>query len=564
MEESQSSTPPPPYREVAGHNEQTIPTPNHSPVTHTATPSPASSSSLSQSQSQSRQSQFSSHYRPPPLGATPNRNTPHTPAPIPTPPTTNTTPNINVEETVTMLSGMFPHSKPIDLRLQLNEYNNDIERLIEYLLVESETQNLSLHESRSPTPPKQPPRPNTNSSSTTLGSSSNSTSNGGPGSFYYSNNSITLIEMFPSLDVNVIERVLIECKDNLDSSIAKLLEIPHDDDDDGNIVYDDDDDGEEDNGPNDWSHFNSDLTKLEDLLNIPKFDVTRYLHKNNGNFIKALIDIIKHYKRPPTPKIEIDKGWSEVSRVQGGRVQRNGSTLKRKPPPPLPQESSAKIEVMDKDTLKDWADDIHDNLDVRGLTRDFIKKTLLLVDGDIGKTLQILELISKQKEDKKAEKKNRKQRSINSTHDIQFKYELATPISPSIRNNNNSSENQPVRRPLDPKLRGLVTPTFDSYNNQFEIDLHRLNVFQAKQIVEFELNNWLDHELEESINEGKNLNQRNQRKNASTFNVITGRGIHSSDFGKSVLKFSVERFLINNNFIYNEHLGGFVVKGQRK
>ncbi|KAK6197368.1 uncharacterized protein RJT21DRAFT_3469 [Scheffersomyces amazonensis] len=476
-------------------------------------------------------------------------------------------------ETLELLSAVFPNISKDELRTKLETFEKtenhkvlNVDKLIETLLVEIETLELQ-QQVKDQTDWEEYVQASTSTSmnansSNNIGNNDDNNGHNGTKHYYYSSNSLKLIEMFPNHDVDQLERALIDSKDDFDGAIALILndhELTND-----NIEVDNDSIGNRDiqADKDDWHIFDSQLEKLAKLVQLPKSAVTKSFYATNGNIAKCLIDMVHNYqaqveKEKRERKDGKEHDWIDVKSrpVRGGRVQRGGGGGRRRghhrEDVSDHKEESSKLvpkETVDVELIEEVSANLCNNPSFKSMQRSFIYSTVELVKGDFEKAIKILTLIH---EDNGMDQL---------TSCVRLKFNLS-PYKSTLPNQSEAEK----KKDLDDNIElGLVTvqPRLNQITQHLDLDLHRLSIQEAKAVSRIQLEKWWDTELQMRIDHGQFNKYGNRVEFVHELNIITGRGNHS-DQGISVVKNSVGKLLVNDNYIYEERLGSYIVMGKR-
>ena len=167
--------------------------------------------------------------------------------------------------------------------------------------------------------------------------------------------------------------------------------------------------------------------------------------------------------------------------------------------------------------------------------------------------------------------------------DVYKVVELISELSSSpISSNKQSKQFNEKRQPFDVKINKPSSPSstleyqsdsvsfnsddeqqlFNKYLKTGTVDFHGFTVVEAMNLVPLILNHWWNQELIHRQSIGQ-LQKFGNSASLGSVLIITGRGIHSTG-GVSTIKASVNRYLINNNYIFNQPTSGsFEITGKR-
>lgn len=99
----------------------------------------------------------------------------------------------------------------------------------------------------------------------------------------------------------------------------------------------------------------------------------------------------------------------------------------------------------------------------------------------------------------------------------------------------------------------------------YTIDLHGFKSNEAISLISNSLKKWWNEELlqrEANATKAHHI-QSSKAQFVSTFEIITGKGLHSQN-GTSTIKIKCKAYLNNNNYTFIENSGSFTVTGKKK
>lgn len=312
---------------------------------------------------------------------------------------------------------------------------------------------------------------------------------------------------------------------------------------------------------------------------IDKGDVLHYARKNGGDYYKTLYDVVMNCKsmtmskqQPchsnPT-KTHIQKNSRKVQRggarglgggnriLQDKETQRetsiNGNDAK-----PIPIPSNYRYDEHSMEAKELWSlVPVNSKYSNRmgsipnqkfPINEVFAIKALEFFQGDVYKVVELISELSSSpiSSNKQSKQFNEKRQP--------FDVKINKPSSPSSTleyQSDNVSFNSDDEQQL-----------FNKYLKTGTVDFHGFTVVEAMKLVPLILNHWWNQELIHRQSIGQ-LQKFGNSASLGSVLIITGRGIHSTG-GVSTIKASVNRYLINNNYIFNQPTSGsFEITGKR-
>lgn len=448
-------------------------------------------------------------------------------------------------ELVDSLAGVFPTHPRTLLKIRIKTTDN-IDQLIEELCLEQETHELMatlVEEEKEITNQKT-----------------------------FSPKVYQLMDIFPTYDGEVLEKILEANSDDLELATNSLLTGNHEErfETTTEVI-------------NDLSSADSEMvqstnmTKLVEITGIPANDVSGYLSSNHGRFVESLIDIIYTYK-PKEPEIKID-----IQIPRGGRVQRGRKQAPQQRWGPKYKYDNTSSEAQELSTL------YKSNPQLQELNPKFCERALEFYKGDVIKTIDLCRIVIEKdgasstygpevrKKGKKivlsladtkdtARELSRRRADIKAQADANAKASSRTkstsPTAPMLLSQRFAKYQTKLTTSNADDFQ-LQSERYQEYKRTGVLDLHHLRLTTALQASRRALKEWWDEEIRLREQEGTLHRFGSDARFVDSIKLITGRGIHSTG-GVSIIRRQVQDLLRRNNFIYTESVGHFVVCGRRK
>lgn len=404
----------------------------------------------------------------------------------------------------------------------------------------------------------------------------------------YSTEVYTLKEIFPNSDLEYLQSLLNHNDGDIEKSIAHILQgntenkhknkykLKHDSKSNIN--------NERKKPQSSWDAIQTDASNIASLLEIPFQRATSYLHKHEGKFFEALIDIIYNYSLlhlANSSDILSNPQSSIVSPIpRGGRVQGpfsiSLSPLPLKTPPTL--ENDTYIYDDNSKESKEMKAIYRGNIEFKSINEQFFEKALAFFKGDVMKVIAIASMLIEENAQRLTFIKDLTNGGVSlkkSTSTVRDKFlqphKLYNSSSQGLNLYHlNDTRQKPTNSIYNPPL-PIHTPEEVQLKNERlrsaaktnTLDLHNLRVATALQAATQALYEWWNDELDQRLADG-NLGKFGYKAQfVGPLQLVTGRGIHSID-GKGKIRTTVRKHLDVNNYVYDEHPGRFEVQGRRK
>ncbi|KAI5956579.1 hypothetical protein KGF54_001054 [Candida jiufengensis] len=470
---------------------------------------------------------------------------------------------LDLVETLTDLFPTFPKTE-IKIRLKLAD---EVEVLIEELFNETESNELIEQEQ-----------------AVIVESSSASVINGPT----YSNDVYTLLEMFPQIDLKIIDYVLKENKGDINETSISLLNNPN-----PSIYSKVTKSNNSSNERNEWFQLSTMVHRIKTFLDINKStelnnngsntsgkffiddeDIIHYVRKAQGIYYDALTGIIMNCKPKIRKLITIRGKQNGGSRVQrGGSSSRNNQRIKEEI---KIVNSNYKYNPMSPESTELW----HlytNNQQLQILQKSFLMKALEFFQGNCDKVIELAFELNDNKPATLASNFNKLNLGNSSiVPQIKFapkqqtdsylllnqkfeKYQSKRKTNTTNNNTNNNNNNNSKSTIL---TTSMENQRWNQYLNNSQLDLHDFKLIDAIKLTKLVLNHWWNQEIQLRIQDGKLNKFGNLVQFVDEICLITGRGIHSIN-GISIIRKYVKDYLIKNKYIYDEGVGRFIVKGKR-
>lgn len=295
-----------------------------------------------------------------------------------------------------------------------------------------------------------------------------------------------------------------------------------------------------------WKKFDADAAKVQEITHIPIKQVKSYLHKNKGNYLESVVDIILNYRHENTSN-------SDSKVLKGGRVQYNNMSAKSTPIEVMEDESNDeeyKYDPNSKEAQELRAVYLGNKEFRENMSETFFTKGLVFFKGDYSQVLNVAFLLWE-----------------NNALRLLF----ATPQKKSKLNIVLDEINGGIKMP-DKKLPVKVKATEGrsaiphssgmSYDGSEQLDLHGLISKDAVSKAEFAVKKWWALENEQRIADGRMHKFGSIAQFCLPLSIIVGKGIHSTG-GRAKIKPAVTKMLERNRYVFEDLLGALVVLGKR-
>ncbi|CAI5760025.1 unnamed protein product [Candida verbasci] len=416
------------------------------------------------------------------------------------------------------LTDLFPRIKKTEIKIRL-KIANSLDELIEELWVETESLELIEQE-------KEKERENQIAP-------------------VYDIKVYQLFEIFPNLELEYINEVLISKNNNIEETTMTLLSNPTE------SFNPTSSQGSSSTTSktfiNEWVQSSQLINKINSFFNklldsnmlINDEDVAFWLRKCNYSINDTIIAIVMNVR--PQIKTKVTK--------RGSKVQRGNTSKKSNPTTEFKYiKSSYKYNPKSVDSVELW-DICETNAILKKFNSEFVKNSLEFFQGNVYKAIEFISELSNIPEFQN----NTKQTPI-------FKFAPTIENDPFI--NLSKKFNHFYSKPTSLNHSKIdENQRFQNYIRKGEVDLHRLKVPEALRLTKIVLEHWWDEEIKNRELIGK-MNKFGHLASLGPISIITGRGIHSSN-GVSIIKKIVKDYLTKNKYIFDEEVGGFDVKGKK-
>ena len=204
------------------------------------------------------------------------------------------------------------------------------------------------------------------------------------------------------------------------------------------------------------------------------------------------------------------------------------------------------------------------SFDIKLICKDFLKKLLISLKGDMNKLVEVVGLIFESRHENltfsETWKLSREEPLTSAPTSYSAAASVAKPIQTFVPVTGRSSKQN------SPKASAARIP--DSHRasqpmNLTRIDLHGMQVNEAMEKTRKITRDWWQSEQNYRVDEGKLHNYGSTAQFMESLQVVTGRGIHSEG-GVSRIKPKVRKFLTENNYTFEEETWGFIILGERR
>lgn len=463
-------------------------------------------------------------------------------------------------DVVEMLSDLFPIYPRSELVARVKS-TSDVENLIDVLFSEQEDQSKSSVEE-------------------------NDAKN-------YSSDVLTLKEIFPEYDFEVLRKILNRNDENIALASAVILqgdseEITSLEDKTNKFLTDNRNNTAQ--LQSSWIALQTEASRLEDILNIPSQQLLSYLHKHEGKFHETLIAIINDnsVKRLSASSASSSSSRSSLASFsrhvpRGGRVQ--GSSSKPTNPAPsirygsIPPEDSYRYDENSLEAKEIKAIYVG-NPEFKSINEQFFENLLVFFRGDVAKVIEIAALLVQDKAGHFTFKQKPPAMSFSSISQAgtgkrkkpvsliePYKQSNLNPASATAYVSLSDSSSGSIiatssRSPTPTDEISLMKEKLKSAAKTNTLDLHNLTVPTALEATGQALRDWWKDELDQRHVDGNLTKFGSRVQFVSPLNLVTGRGIHSQG-GKAKIRIAVKKYLTRNNYVFEEYSGRFEIEGKR-
>lgn len=466
------------------------------------------------------------------------------------------------QDVVEMLTDLFPIYPRSELVARVKS-TNDVENLIDVLFSEQDDQNKpSLKETDAKN---------------------------------YSNDVLTLKEIFPEYDFEVLRKVLNRNDEDIALASAVILQgNPEEISLEGKKSKLRMNMNNHNNGArlqSSWVALQTEATRLEDILNIPSQQLLSYLHKHEGKFHETLVAIINDNS---VRRLNVSSASSSSSRSslasfsqhvpRGGRVQGPSS----KPTISVPSircESAPPEDKYRYDENSLEAKEIKaiyvGNPEFKSIDEQFLEKSLVFFRGDVAKVIEIAALLVQDKAGHLTFRQKPAAMTFSSISQAvtgkkkkplslvePYKHSnlrSASPIAQFPLSGATSSSSiiaASSRSPTPTDEVSIMKEKLKSAAKTNTLDLHNLTVPTALEATGQALRDWWKDELDQRLVDGNLTRFGSRVQFVNPLNLVTGRGIHSQG-GKAKIRIAVKNYLTRNNYVFEEYSGRFEIEGKR-
>ncbi|RLV89944.1 Ubiquitin-binding protein CUE2 [Spathaspora sp. JA1] len=314
-----------------------------------------------------------------------------------------------------------------------------------------------------------------------------------------------LYEMFPNLPLDFLSQKLQEYNNDLETTAMHLLQP---------ITT---------TTTNQWNQMDDIITKIQNYFieyNLEKSDIIHYVRLNKGDYYDSMIGIISNCR----PRVV-------QTTSSGGRVQRGA---KKSTSLTKYITSTYKYDTRSQEAQELWSF-YNSNPQLQTINKQLLINCLEFFQGQVYKVIEfITELISNKPQGKPI-----------------IKVEL-TPRQTATKTTTTR---------LEQELTSLEQKQFNNYITNHKIDLHNFSLPSSIKLLKLVLQHWWDQELAYRQDHGK-FEKFTSLASIGSLTIITGRGIHSIG-GVSPIKQYVLQYLTKTDYIFQEKIGSFEVKGRR-
>lgn len=324
-----------------------------------------------------------------------------------------------------------------------------------------------------------------------------------------------LKEVLPEFELEVIDKVLVDCNDDSSLAYERLVS--------GTVSTK--------FAPTKTDLKQNDIAMLVHMTRLPAELIEPFYAKHHESTLTA-IDLVLHQKRP--------KPMAQRSRVQRGGMVR----------------ASRRNDDHATKALKDF---YSSNPVIQRSSEAFMWKALEFFEGDHIRVMSLmLTIFEHGLWDSTFDKP-----AVPQQLDSHVKYQKMSDVIRRSQPLKTANVGLKYRQNLEKADRDLVQSQLTRFQTKFILDLHGLTVVGAIRATLMCLNKWWQTELNSRNQEGRLDKYGGKAVFVDNAIVITGRGLHSAG-GVARIKVAVKQYLDRNRFIYEEDVGRYVVSGLRR
>lgn len=375
----------------------------------------------------------------------------------------------------------------------------------------------------------------------------------------------SLAEAFPHIDVEIISKTLLDCDNDSEKAIESLLN--HDIIVEFEQKLELEEINKNQNSNRTWVQVNERIYHISELLQVELNVAKSYYHKNGGNIVQALVDIIYNLRNEEKRAKEQLKPKATNNIPYGGRVQNNSSSSKpvykgrRKR-----RNSETNQEYVYNENspeVSELASLIYDDPHLVNINWEFNQEALVFFKGNVTNVIALDLFIVEHNGVKETYQNESKTISINNNNNNR----ITTPIKPP-----SFKFTQVLPKPTSTVLRSpsieddLTSQQIALQRVQLrkcreinKLDLHGFHVKNARDTTAKALRDWWQDELKAREASGRAAHGAKARE-VEPFIVVTGKGLHSEG-GVSKIRASIKKWMKNSEFYALEEEARFVVIG---
>lgn len=381
----------------------------------------------------------------------------------------------------------------------------------------------------------------------------------------------TLVEMFPHIDVEIINRTLKDS--NYDTSKTSEALLNHDliQDFQQELRIEDENRIKSDNKT--WSSSQHRIYEIAELAEVELNIAKHYYHKNGANIVNALVDMIynmrKEEEKEAAKRKTVIVKETKSSIPKGGRVQ-NGASGKITPQYNQRQINASVNEVKytyDENSAEvaELASLVYQDPFLVEINWEFYQESLIFFRGDVTKVIEVALFIASCDE-YRATYRDEADVTLDKLNDPRKLNASPQPPEKFL---------QVLRRPINDKYRkpdsedsltaqqiALQRVQLQKCQENNVLDLHRFHVKNARDTTIKALKKWWDDELQARQESGR-AHYGARVRELDPFIVITGKGLHSEG-GVSKVRASIKKLLTNSEYSFTEEEARFIVKGLKR
>lgn len=380
---------------------------------------------------------------------------------------------------------------------------------------------------------------------------------------------LSLVEMFPHIEVDIISRTLKES--NNDTLKASEALLNHDllQRFEQEMRIEDSNRVKSDNKT--WSSVQHRIYEIAELAEVEISTAKHYYHKNGANIVNALVDMVYNLRKEEDKEVEKNKVVWEKSKEnhqsipKGGRVQNGASgraTPKYKKHIETKPSDSKYVYNENSVEVAELASLVYQDPFLVDINWEFYQEALVFFKGDVTKVIELALFIVEAKAtyrdpaDVTLDKLNDPSKfNTKPQPPAQFIQVLRKPINDNYKRPESEDD-------LTAQQIALQRVQLKKCEENNTLDLHRFHVKNARDTTVKALRKWWEDELQARQESGR-AHYGSRVRELDPFIVITGKGLHSEG-GVSKVRASIKKLLTNSEYNFQEEEARFIVTGLKR